>query len=131
MLKIVRAARLVEAYSGNQVFMQGSIVILTSTLQTAANSHDVVDCRPERQSPTSSPFLCRGSGVDWSWDRMRKRWDVTYHRCPRILPIHEYTIFSRSRTLVVRRSTYFSSSITGTTDANQYGNSAGSSGGSP
>jgi hypothetical protein len=55
----------------------------------------------------------------------------TYHRCPRILPIHEYTIFSRSRTCVVRRSTYFSSSNTGTTDANQYGNRAGSSGGSP
>jgi hypothetical protein len=55
----------------------------------------------------------------------------THHRCPRIRPIHEYTIFKRSRTRVVRNKMYFSSSIIGTTDPNQYGKVAGSSGGSP
>ena len=55
----------------------------------------------------------------------------THHRCPSIRRIHSAVIFRRCLIVVVGRSLYFSSSLMGSTLANQKGKSAGSLGGWP
>jgi hypothetical protein len=62
-------------------------------------------------------------------ERRSKGKRQTYHRCPSILRIHPAVIFRRCLTVVVARSLYFSSSLIGSTLANQKGNNAGSVGG--
>jgi len=91
----------------------------------------------QRQTPFPHPGWfgsqprSRTSSADRSLNLRSIQKNKTHHLWPRILAIQEYTIFNLSRTLVVRSSAYFSSSAIGSTDANQYGKSAGSWGGSP
>jgi hypothetical protein len=60
-----------------------------------------------------------------------KTGNETHHLWPSIRRIHSAVIFRRCLTVVVGSSLYFSSSLMGSTLANQNGNSAGSLGGWP
>lgn len=55
--------------------------------------------------------------------------DQAYHLCDSMRRTHDAVILSRSRTVVMLSSLYFSSSTNGSTAANQKGNVAGSLGG--